>query len=214
MLDVDFYAALQFRHADWISDSDYNTGRHKLAKPGSPNYGSSDCYVMPGFRTRLNLSDDITLMTAGQYNVDDNRVASADAALKHRISSDFSYFVDYSLRDFRYWDFSSTPYDPDYMTSDGLNEVRFHNVHAGFEQQPLDWFAWRPFIRWDVREGDIDSVGGWFDYLTDCLGFRLVLEYRDGYTSIDRRTHDHDYKVGFYIYLRALGADKSNIFKY
>ena len=92
--------------------------------------------------------------------------------------------------------------------------IRFHYIHVGFEQQPVDWLAWSPFVRWDVKESELDTVGSWFDYLTDCLGFRLLLEYRNKYTRIDGHEHDEDYKVGFYVYLRAFGADSSNIFKY
>ena len=50
--------------------------------------------------------------------------------------------------------------------------------------------------------------------MTDCLGFRFILQYRNSYTRIDGYERDDDWKVGFYIYLRVLGADSSNIFNY
>ena len=214
VFDVDVFAALQFRHADWIYDPAVSPRRHKLAEPGSPNYGKSDCYVMPGFRTRWRPTKDMALLTAAQYDPDENRIASADVSLKQKVSTTFSWYANYALRDFRWWDFSSTPYNPSRMTSDDLNEIRFHFMQAGFEQQPLDWFAWSPFVRWDLRAGELDCVGGWMDYMTDCLGFRLLLEYKNKYTRIDGREHDEDYKVGFYVYLRAFGADSANVFKY
>ena len=214
VFDFDAYAALQFRHADWIYDPTVNSRRHKLAERGSPNYGRSDCYVMPGFRARWRPAKDTAVLAAAQYNSDENRIASADLSLKRKESSTFSWYMNYSLRDYRWWDFSSTPYSPARMTSDGLNEIRFHYAMVGFEQQPFDWFAWSPFVRWDLRDGELDTVGGWIDYLTDCLGFRLLLEYQNSYVRIDGREHDEDYKVGFFIYLRAFGADSANIFKY
>ena len=214
VFDVDVYAALQFRHADWIYDPSVNPDRHKLAERGSPNYGESDCFVVPGFRTRWRPTNDTSLLAAAEYNPDDNRIAAADASFRQKVSPEFSWYVNYALRDYRMWDFSSTPYSPLRMQSDGLNAIRFHYVQAGFEQHPLDWFAWSPFIRWDLREGEIDTVGGWLDYLTDCLGFRLLLEYQNSFTRIDGRERDEDYKVGFYIYLRAFGADSANVFKY
>ena len=214
VFDVDVYAAVQFRHADWIYDPDVDSDRHRLAERGSPNYGDSDCFVMPGFRTRWRPTKDMTVMATAQYNPDDKRIAMAAAALKHKVSSDFSWYVDYSMREFRWWDFSSTPYNPSRMTTDEINEVRFHYFQAGFEQQPFDWFAWSPFVRWDVRAGEIDCVGGWFDYLTDCLGFRLLFEFQNNVTRIDRYEDDEDYRVGFYVYLRAFGADSANVFKY
>jgi len=211
---MDIYAALQFRHAEWDSDPDVSSRRHKLADPGSPNYGKSDCYVMPGFRTRWTPVKDLSVLAAAEYDSDNNRVATTDLAVKHTVTKDFNWYAGYSLRDFRWWDFSSSPYDPKVMKADDFNEIRFHYVQTGFTQQPFDWFAWSPYVRWDIHDGELDCIGGWFDYLTDCLGFRLQLQYRNSYTRIDRYEHDDDYRIGFYIYLRALGADSSNIFKY
>ena len=214
VFDFDLYAALQFRHAEWEQASAYTSHRHKLADPGSPNYGKSDCYVMPGFRARWTPVKDLSVLAAAQYDSDNNRIASADFAVKHTVSANFNWYVSYCLRDFRIWDFSSSPYNPERMTSDGFNESRIHYVSAGFTQQPLDWFAWSPYVRWDLRARELDAVGGWFDYLTDCLGFRLILQYRNSYKRIDGYERDDDYRVGFYIYLRAFGADAANILKF
>ena len=213
VIDFDVYTALQFRSADWVSDPAYDSSRHRLAEPGSPNYGKSDCYVMPGARVKWRPEEDISLMSDVQYDSDSGRIAFADATFSQKVSSDFRYYTSYSLRDFRWWDFSSSPYNPARMTSDGLNQIRFHYIQVGFEQQPFDWFAWSPFVRWDIRESEIDTVGSWIDYLTDCLGFRLLLEYQNKFTRIDGRTHDEDFSVGFFIYLRAFGPESANVFK-
>ena len=123
----------------------------------------------------------------------------------------FSYNVSYALRDFRYWDFSSAPYDPAQMTEDGFNEAKMHFINVGFENQPLDWFAWGPYVRWDIREGELDRIGTWFDFLTDCLGFRFIVEYENSYDRIDGYVQEDDWSFGFYVYLRAFGADSGNI---
>ena len=186
---------------------------HKLADVGRPNYGKTDCYVVPGARVRWAPDEDISLMARAEYDPDYNRVASADAGWQQVVTRDFKYNVSYMLRDFRCWDYSSTPYDPSRMTSDDMNYARFHYVNAGFENQPLDWFAWSPYVRWDLREGELDGVGSWFDYLTDCLGFRFLVEYRSAYTRLDGYERKDDWSFGFYIYLRAFGAESSNIFR-
>ena len=85
-----------------------------------------------------------------------------------------------------------------------------HFLHVGFQNQPLDWFAWGPYVRWDIRENELDRVGSWFDYLTDCLGFRFIVEYVNSYTRIDGYERKDDWSFGFYIYLRAFGADSSS----
>ena len=63
-----------------------------------------------------------------------------------------------------------------------------------------------------ARENELDTVGCWIDYLTDCLGFRLIVEYDNDYTTIDGYTVEDDWSIGFYVYLRALGASSGDVF--
>ena len=208
VLDVDVYAAVQFDKTSYVGDSD----AHRLAEVGRPNYGRNGCLVVPGARVRWNPADDLSIMARAEYDSDENRVASADAGFKQKVTDTFNYYAKYALRDYRIWDFSSIPYSRDYMQSDDMNYAKFHYAQVGFEQQPLSWFAWGPYLRWDIRENELDGVGSWFDYLTDCLGFRLIVEYQNSYTRIDGYDRGDDWTVGFYIYLRAFGADSSNLF--
>lgn len=210
LFDVDVYAAFQFNHADWYGTDD----NHKLAQPGSPNYGKNDIYMTPGAQLRWHPDQDITLRTRMEYDPDYNEIAFADIGWRQRCSEDFSYFVNLISCDYRRWDFSSTPYDPKQMTGDDFNRSMCSLVSAGFEQHPIDWFAWSPFVRWDCRNGELDTVGAWFDYLTDCLGFRLVVEYNNSYTRIDGSEHEEDWDIGFFIYLRALGPEATDISKF
>ena len=46
----------------------------------------------------------------------------------------------------------------------------------------------------------------WFDFLTDCIGFRFSLSYENGIRRIDGSKQKSDVEFGFSIYLRALGA--------
>lgn len=208
VLDVDVYAALQFNGASFVGSDDH----HKLAENGSPNYGCHGAYVMPGTRIRWRPADDISLLSRFEYDPDNNRLAFGDLGWKHRLSRDFDYHVDYSVRDFRWWDYSSSPFQADRMEDDRFNWFYSHLITVGVTQHPIDWFAWSPFIRWDIREGEVDSVGAWFDYLTDCLGFRLLVQYTNGYTWVDGYERDEDWSVSFFVYLRALGADGFNFF--
>ena len=208
VVDFDVYAALQFGETSFAGDDD----AHKLAEVGLPNYGKGECYVAPGARVRWTPDEDISLLARAEYDSDNNTVATADAGWQHVLSKSFKYNVKYALRDYRCWDFSSTPYDRTRMSSDDLNYAKMHFVHVGFENQPLDWFAWSPFVRWDIRENELDGIGSWFDYLTDCLGFRFLVEYRNSYQRIDGYERKEDWSFGFYIYLRAFGPESSNVF--
>ena len=56
-------------------------------------------------------------------------------------------------------------------------------------------------------------MGSWFDLLTDCLGFRFIVEYENSFMRLDGYEHGDDWSFGFYIYLRAFGSGASDIFR-
>ena len=208
VVDLDVYAAVQFNRASYAGESD----AHRLADAGEPNYGKNGCFIMPGARLRWNPAEDISLLARGEYDSDNNKIASADVGWQHTLCPDFKYNVSYALRDYRWWDFSSNPYDPEQMRSDDLNYAKFHFVNVGFEHQVIDWLAWGPYLRWDLVENELDGIGTWIDYLTDCLGFRLILEYNNSYTRLDGYEREEDWSIGFYIYLRAFGPESGTTF--
>lgn len=213
IFDVDVYAALQINTTDYLYSDDPTVGSHsahKLAEAGEPNSGKNGCFVMPGARIRWNPDGDISMMARAEYDSDNNRIAVADAGWQQKVAENFSYNVSYALRDFRCWDFSSTPYDKEQVSSDDFNFAHLHFIHVGFTNQPFDWFAWGPYVRWDIREGELDCIGSWFDYLTDCLGFRFMVEYENSFERIDGYEYGDDWSFGFYIYLRAFGANAGN----
>ena len=198
--DVDLYAAVQFNSANYAGGE----GSHRLAKPGSPNYGR-DGAIVPGARIRYAPFKDSLLAFRAEYESDRDSLAYASGSWSHKISEEFNYYINYELRDHRYWDFSS-------FALDEFNYAKTHSVEVGFRQTVCDWLQWSPFLRWDLREKEFDSVGAWVDYLTDCLGFRWLIEYENGYRTVDGYLRKNDFSVGFYIYLRAFGADSNNIF--
>ena len=201
VLDVDAYVAAQFNAATHTEGGDLR----RLAYPGYPNYGYHGGAFVPGARIRWTPDGDTTLGVRGEYDSDHNRIAYASAGLSQCVSSDLRYHAMYNLRRHRYWDFASTPVEEQ-------GEARFHIAEIGFEHKICDWLAWGPRLRWDIRENEVDSVGGWIDYLTDCLGFRFIVEYENSFTTMDGYHYDDDWSFGFYIYLRCFGADSGNVF--
>lgn len=206
-LDFDLYCVLQCNDAEWLGDD----RSHKLAEPGSPNCGKRSVTPVPGFRVSWKPAKDASLSARFEYDADENVIARGGVEWRHRLSDAFSYYASVTHSDFRYWDFSSQPYDRTRMTGDEFNLLRYTYVQAGFEHELCDAVAWGPYIRWDCRAGELDSVGSWIDFRTDCLGFRLLIDYEEEFTRIDGSRHDRDVSVGFYIYLRAFGADSGNI---
>ena len=219
ILDFDVYAAAQFNRTDYIYSPYYLGAQefHRLAEPGKPNYGAHGGELVPGARLRWTPDRDISLLSRVEYDVDNNRIALGDFVWQQKVSDKFNYYVRYSMRDSRWWDFSSTGYRNDHrvhMTDHRYgNWTDFSLVSVGFTQVVCDWLQWSPYLRWDCRDGELDEVGGWVDYLTDCLGFRLQVAYENEYTLFDGYTKWGDeFHVGFFIYLRALGPESMDVF--
>ena len=203
VLDVDAYAAVQLNKGEWTSGGRY----HRLAKPGEPNYGRHSPTLAPGARARWTPADGMSLSARGEYDAQDRKLAYAAARWSHRVTRSFTYHASYICRDHRWWDYSSSPYDRRTMRSEDFNWAHFGVAELGFEHELCDAVAWGPFIRWDCREDELDEVGGWVDYRTDCLGFRFLMSYENDFVRIDGSEYDHDWRFGFYVYLRAFGPD-------
>ena len=196
VLDTDFYAAIPFE--------DYGRyGKEAGVWHGYPKDNDDPHYnkkgnIVPGTRVRLNPTKKTSFGTRVEYDTDDDKVAYADVVFKHRVTRDFDWYVSYIGRDHRIWDYAPSPYER-------WNWEYSNLIKLGFEHQACDHFAWAPYIRYDCRMNELDEVGSWFDILTDCIGFRFQVAYEDSFERIDGSKRRSDVRVGFFIYLRALG---------
>jgi len=196
ILSTDLYAAIPF------GDEGYQNGRDAL--PGYPKeqedgfYNRNDC-VVPGFMARFTPSNRFSFTSRTEYDTDGEKVAYADLHMEHRVSHDFMWQIGYIGRDHRIWDYLPSNHDR-------WNHQYSNIIRLGFEHVVCDWFAWSPFIRWDARCNELDETGAWFDFLTDCLGFRFAVNYENGVRRIDGSKFKSDFEVAFAIYLRSLSS--------
>lgn len=210
VFDFDVYAAVQFNDTTWTGGGRY----HRLSvDQEDPNYGrEDDILVNPGFRARFYPASDCMLMARVEWDGQNDTVAYADVEFSKRFSRDFKGTVSYSARDHRYWDFSSTPFDPAIMRNEDFNWAKYSYLGFELEHEICDAVAWGPFIRWDMRENELDEVGAWLDLRTDCLAFRFSVSYENDYMRIDGSEYDHDWSFSMGVYLRAFGADAGSMF--
>ena len=194
ILDTDLYAAIPFNDESYIKTGRY-AGYPKNAEDGF--YNRHDC-VVPGFMARFRPSNRFSLSSRTEYDTDGEKVAYADVSMEHRITRDFKWRLGYIGRDHRIWD---------YLPSEHSRwNYQYSNVIcAGFEHDVCEWFAWSPYIRWDARLNELDETGAWFDFLTDCLGFRFSVDYENSMRRVDGSKYRSDVEFAFAIYLRALG---------
>ena len=193
VLDTDFYLAVPFEDGSFWHDGTLR-GYPKDDKDG--NY-STDC-VVPGFRARINPYRNVSFTTRVEYDTDNEKVAYADVSFRHQLTENFAYYISYAGRDHRIWEYLNSEHDR-------WNYELANILSIGFRHNLCDWFAWSPFIRHDCRRNEVERVGAWFDFLTDCLGYRIEVDYEDTYTRIDGSKRDADFEASFLIYLRALG---------
>lgn len=209
IVDVDFYVAVQFNKASRSGSSRW----HELSKPGEPNYGADDAMLVPGYRVRYRPTDDIMLVSRAEYDSENSKLALFDLAFSQKLDEDFSWYAKYSVRDFRWWDFSSTPYRAMYPKSDLMNRAYLNIIDVGFTHHPITWFQYSPFVMWDANDGSIERAGAWFDYLEDCIGYRFQVSHSGKTHRLDGFSYKEDWNFSFVVYLRAFGEGTDSIFK-
>ena len=102
-------------------------------------------------------------------------------------------------------------FNPATMRCDDFNMVHFSYVDLGFEYELCDAIAIGPYLRWNLRYHEIQEIGTWIDYRTDCLGFRFQVSYENDYIQIDNSKYEDDWRFGFFMYLRAFGPGMGSL---
>lgn len=209
IFDFDAYAAIQFNDTSW-TDANRN---HRLSKhPEDPNYGRHNGAIFPGFRTRWFPAEDCALMARVEFDPENKRVAYSDIAWNQVLTKRLKYELSFASRDHRRWDYASAPYDEDLQRNEDFNWAKYSMASVKLEHELMDSVSWGPFVRWDCREAELDEIGAWLDFRTDCLGFRFSVSYENEYRRIDYSKSDDDWRFGFFVYLRALGPESGAIF--
>jgi len=210
LFDLDLYGAIQLNETKYTEGDRY----HRLAKDAEdPNYGKHRGKFVPGFRARWFPDEASALSARMEFDTETKRVAYADILWKQVLTKSVKWQLSFNTRDHRYWDYSSSPYDESLQRNEDFNMAKFSDVMASIEHELCHAFAWGPFVRWDCRESELDEIGTWFEFRTDCLGFRFYVAYENDYERIDYSRSDDDWRFGLNIYLRALGSDSRTMFK-
>ena len=195
IFDADLYAAIPFDSYSRYGRDSWMRGWAKDSD--DPHYSHNDD-VVPGVSMRYNPSKNVSFITRNEYDVRNDKAAYNDIYLRHRLADNFSWHAGYIGRDHRNWDYVPSMYDR-------YNWAKSSIARIGFEHGICDWLAWGPYMRYDCRRGEVDEIGTWVDFMTDCLAFRVQFEYENDYRRIDGSHHDDDVRVVFFIYLRAFG---------
>ena len=195
VFDADLYAAVPFDSYSRYGRDSWTRG---YAKDNDDPHYSHDNDIVPGVRLRYAPTKNVTFLTRSEYDARNDKAAYSDIFMRHRVADNFSWHAGYIGRDHRNWDYVPSTYDR-------YNWAKSSIARVGFEHGLCDWLAWGPYMRYDCRRGEVDEIGTWVDLMTDCLAFRVQVEYENDFRRIDGSHHDDDVRVVFFIYLRAFG---------
>jgi len=197
VFDADLYAAIPFASYSRYTRGSWMNGYAKDSD--DPHYSHRDD-IVPGMRLRYAPTKRVTFLARSEYDARNDKAAYSDIFMRHRITDNFSWHLGYIGRDHRTWEYVPSIYDR-------FNWAKSSIARIGFEHGICDWLAWGPYLRYDCRHGEVDEIGAWVDFMTDCLALRVQLEYENDYRRIDGSHHDDDVRVVIFIYLRAFGPN-------
>jgi hypothetical protein len=82
----------------------------------------------------------------------------------------------------------------------GEGEPHLRRLHTRHH----DTWSWSFYTRYDLRNNDLDEVGGYIQYSLDCLVFQLRTAYVNDYQRIDDVSkREDDFRVALMVWLRA-----------
>ncbi|MBQ9432091.1 MAG: LPS-assembly protein LptD [Kiritimatiellae bacterium] len=175
LLDWDAFAAVQF-HSDGPLDEE-----------GLRMFGS---------KLRYSPGEDIDFSAHGQWDTEADTVAYADLSAIYKFSETFRAGGGFLSRDHRLYDYDESPVPQ-------WNRSRMEAAYVGFTHEINDTWSYSSYIRWDMRENELDEVGGYIQYQLDCLAFQLRTAYINDFTRIDGSERKDDFRISLMVWLRA-----------
>lgn len=151
---------------------------------------------------------DVKIQTTGLYDPKEGRTDMSDTSLT---------IGDPKHDEVTFEWYHSDPVDPTtlnrppdpllaaYESTNALPSITLANISLTHRFNEM-WAA-NAFVRYDVSERDIQEIGGYLQYDLDCLTFRLNTGFMPPITRTDGTRRPVDYRVAFFMSVRALQPD-------
>jgi lipopolysaccharide assembly outer membrane protein LptD (OstA) len=176
VLDWDVYAGVQF-------DSE---GR--LNEEGVRLLGSKVLYSP---------TKKVDLKAQGDWDTEKDTFAYVDLSAFYKVTEKFRFGGGYLARDHDLYDYDFSPVAQ-------WNRVKENLIYGGFTHDINDTWSYSFYTRWDLRNNQLDEVGGYIQYSLDCLVFQLRSAYINNYERIDRTSESQsDYRIALMVWLKA-----------
>ena len=175
VLDWDTYSAVQF-------DSE-----GPLAEEGLRMVGTKAIYSP---------TKALDMKAQGEWDTDKDTFAYVDLSTFYKVNEKFRLGGGYLARDHQLYDYEVSPVEE-------WNRVKENLIYSGFTHDINDTWSWSTYVRYDLRNNELDEVGGYVQYRLDCLVFQLRSAYINNYQRDDDTESQDDFRVALMVWLRA-----------
>lgn len=133
----------------------------------------------------------------GDWDNEQSTFAYADLSAFYKLTEKFRFGGGYIGRDHDLYDYAKSDVEE-------WNRVKDNLAYGGFTHDINDSWSWSFYVRYDLRNNDLDEVGGYIQYSLDCLVFQLRSAYVNDYQRIDDISkREDDFRVALMMWLRA-----------
>ncbi|MEI6211435.1 MAG: hypothetical protein WCR06_07390 [bacterium] len=151
-------------------------------------------------------TQDVKFHTEGLYDPKDGgRLDMSDTSIVVGEGRDWTYELGF---------FTSDPSDPDTLNwpADplliGYNHLSYAKLaRASVTHRFNSYWSANMFMRYNMQDSGLDEVGGYVQYDLDCLAFRMSSGYLPSITREDGTQRAADYRVAFFVWVKALEVD-------
>ena len=164
--------------------------------------GNTNGLRMEGWDLSYYPDRDVKFRTQGLYDPKDGgRMDMSDTSVTFGETRNWSLELGYFTSDPLNPDLLNRPVDPQLIGYNFLHPAELARISVTHRFNTY-WSA-NVFTRYDVKESQLDEVGGYVQYDLDCLAFRLTSGYMPAFTRYDGTQRGADYSVAFLVWVKA-----------
>lgn len=152
---------------------------------------------MVGSKVIVAPAEELDLKAQGEWDTEVETMAYVDLSALYEMTENFKVGGGYIARDHDLYDYGVSPIRQ-------WNEVHQNLIYGGFTHAINDQWSYSPYIRYDLRENELDEVGATIEFQLDCLVFQVKTCYVNAYERIDGTKRGDDFRLSFTMFLRAL----------
>lgn len=138
----------------------------------------------------------LDMKAQGEWDTDKDTFAYVDLSTFYKVNEKFRLGGGYLARDHQLYDYEVSPVEE-------WNRVKENLIYSGFTHDINDTWSWSTYVRYDLRNNELDEVGGYVQYRLDCLVFQLRSAYINNYQRDDDTESQDDFRVALMVWLRA-----------